>query len=349
MVSSSKRPDIIDTIISTTTPSITISTPLSMQPSFSLQDINFFHHFLTTAFPYLPKCEDYIWTNVVPLYAEQSGYLMHAMMALGASHLGALSGIDYAQASQLHRSAAISGLQRAINGELDTAIDYDVALACCYVLSFQTAYVADAFADFIAMSRGCHLLAMKIKEQGLSSVFSRLPHCEKPDTLLQAHKSAPQNVLLLQKGTQALQTYEPRLRTLTQINVFKLLNSVLEQLQESPEAGCLQFYKLYQHWYELDHQEFAEFVDARDAVSQVLMTYLIATQVLMYPFAAIGWPDRARHSRLHLFMGTSLWAHQVGSRIQDVELQRHLEWPREAVAAMQWYNVWNPDGDVVTV
>lgn len=349
MASSPRRADVTDTRISTLTSSTTISTPLSLQPSFSLQDIRFFHHFLTTAFPYLPTCEDHVWTSVVPLYAEQSGYLMHAMMALGASHLGALLGIDYAQASQLHRSAAITGLQRAINGELGTAIDYDIALACCYVLSFQTAYVADAFADFITISRGCHLLTKKIKEQDLPSVFGKLPHCDNPHALLQAKKASPQDALLFQKGIQALKAYEPWLKMSTQVHVLNLLINVLEQLQASPVAGCMQFYRLYEYWYKLEYQEFAEFMDARDAVSQVLLTFLIAVQVLMYPFAATGWPDRARDTRLHLFTGTSLWAHQMGSRVQDVQLQRHLEWPREAVAAMKWYSACNPDGEGVTV
>ena len=273
---------------------------------------------------------------------------MHAMMALGASHLGTLSGMDYAKASQVHRNAAIAGLQRAINGGLGAAAGYDIALACCYVLTFQSVYVADAISDFITMSRGCQLLTAEIMEQDLPSVFSRLPLCEKPHILLQAQKASSQDKLFFGRGVQALQSYEPRLKTSTQVNVLKLLVKVLEQLQRSPEAGCQQFYTVYEHWYKMDCQSFAEFVDTGDVVSQVLMTYLIAIQVLMYPYAASGWPDRARHTRLHVFMGTSLWAHQVGSRVKDAELQQHLEWPKEAVAAMQWYSINNPDGHAVT-
>ena len=318
--------------------STTVSASLSSQPSYSLQDIRFFHHFLTTAFPCLPSCDDSVWTNIIPLYAEQSSYLMHAMMALGASHLGALLKVDYSKTAQLHRNAAITGLQRAMADKLDSVTDYDTAFAGCHILGFQSVYMDDAVADLVTMTRGCHLLMARVQEQRLSSVFGERFECEKDLKPIDPRLSSPHDPVFVQKGIEALRNLECCLATSAQLFFLKLLIRVLELIQSSPQAGCMQFHKLYEYWYTLDHQSFAEFVDTTNSITQVLITYLLAIQLLMYPFLAMQWPDRAHHSRLHTFTGTIMWAHQMGSRITAPHLQRYLEWPRAVVASMQLYN-----------
>ena len=271
---------------------------------------------------------------------------MHAVMALGASHLGALSNVDHSKAAQYHRSAAITGLQQAMADKLKTVTEHDTAFASCHILSFQSMYLDDAVGDMITTTRGCHLLMAKAREQHLPSVFGEHFEGKKKIARMPPYLSSPHNPVFIQQGIGELQAFEGRLTTPTQLLFLRLLIKVLELLQSSPQAGCMQFHGLYEYWCTLDQQSFAEFVDATNSDTQVLITYMLAVQLLLYPFFASHWPDRARHSRLHTFKGTSMWTYQMASRITAPEVQRYLEWPKTIVSAVQQYIGDGTDHDI---
>jgi hypothetical protein len=176
-------------------------------PTFTLLDMRFFHHFLTTAYPHLPLGNDHVWVNEIPQFAESQPYLMHALLSLGASHLGRLTGVDYRRESLTHRGKAIAGLNRALSsgaGGADGDVDLggrggevmgvsggagdvmvrrvtrnwgesDAMLAACYALTFQASYMGDGLADFITMVRGCALTTGKIKDEGCLTAFNLQP------------------------------------------------------------------------------------------------------------------------------------------------------------------------------
>jgi hypothetical protein len=83
-----------------------------------------FHHFLTDAYPHLPVGNDSAWLSQVPLIAHQVGlasplgtmllivctqneYLMHAILAMSASHLELLTGVSLGSLAIHHRLLAV--------------------------------------------------------------------------------------------------------------------------------------------------------------------------------------------------------------------------------------------------
>jgi Fungal specific transcription factor domain len=316
---------------------VEIPTSLSTSPSFSMQDLRFFHHFLTAAVPYLPLGNEQVWTHAIPRYAEQCAHLMHAIMALGASHLSKVSGTDFLQSALVHRGRAITGLQQALFDETCSSADLDSILATCYALAFQTVYLDDGLADFIGMTRGCVLMSNRIQQHNMPSVFSLLPESIVKQRTLQDVQPRPNDTLLIRKGVEALEDFEARLSTSTQIAFFNLLISTLRLLRTCTQAGCAEFHKVYTLLYGLNHETLTELLDAEHAVSQVLLAYLLAIQLIFLPFAAPKWPSTAHAARLHTIRGTSQWARQIFAQMQDSELSGYLEWPKAIIMAIQQF------------
>lgn len=72
--------------------------------------MRFFHDFITVSFPQCPLNSEHAWTKDVPIIAQEHEFLMHAILALGASHLHANTNIDLKQTVERHRAAAMRGL-----------------------------------------------------------------------------------------------------------------------------------------------------------------------------------------------------------------------------------------------
>ena len=92
----------------------------------------------------------------------QYEFLVHAMLGLGASHLGLLDQKGHAKEALNHRVLAIRSLNEHIaKGTLSTA-DGDAAFAAMLALTFQSGYMSDGMTDFFAMVRGCECLSHPI-------------------------------------------------------------------------------------------------------------------------------------------------------------------------------------------
>lgn len=92
----------------------------------------------------------------------QYEFLVHAMLGLGASHLGLLNHRGYIKQALNHRVLAIRSLnERIAKGTLSTA-DGDAAFAAMLALTFQSGYMSDGMTDFFSMVRGCKCLSNPI-------------------------------------------------------------------------------------------------------------------------------------------------------------------------------------------
>lgn len=216
--------------------------------AFSMLDMRFFHHFLTTAYPHLPIGNDHVWVNEIPQFAESQEYLMHALLSLGASHLSRLTGIDYRQESLTHRGHAIAGLNQALSQQAHHYGEADAMLAACYALTFQAAYMGDGLADFITMVRGCALTTAKVKEEGATTAFNLQPdwHIKVMAPRLAALPSVNQR--LLEIGLEAMEDIRPFLATELDHDFHQALADVLTSLMRSPQSGYLQFIGIYSVW-----------------------------------------------------------------------------------------------------
>ncbi|KAH7381051.1 hypothetical protein BKA64DRAFT_227227 [Cadophora sp. MPI-SDFR-AT-0126] len=160
-------------IVTRSAPLLQPFSALQIANVFSLTDVRLFHHFLVAAWPHLPVRADNVWLEYVVPIGHQCEYLMHAMMALSASHLERLAPSHLTSTAQSHRLHAISGLNVALSSSqpLSTA-DGDAAIATCYALLMQSWYMDDGLPASIILTRSVHSTTKWVREQKVRSLLA---------------------------------------------------------------------------------------------------------------------------------------------------------------------------------
>jgi len=225
--------------------------------SFTLTDMRLFHHFLTMAYPHLPLGNEQVWVNEIPKFAQEHDYLMHAMLALGASHLDRVAPVaEHSVNAIVHRGHAMAGLSRVLaktdraHGELDAMV------ATCYALTFQSTYMGDGLLDFITMVRGCALITGNILKDRSPTAFNLQPnwHHMFMEPRLKGLPIVHQP--LLDDAILALEEVKPLLVTETDQQFHYALMKVVHGLSRSTRQGYTAFIFMYSLWYELRDDSF---------------------------------------------------------------------------------------------
>lgn len=305
------------------------ASPASAQ--FSMNDLTFFHHFLTTSFPHLPLGNEDVWIRDIPQFAQEHTYLMHAILALGASHLNRMAPNPcYEKDALMHRGHAINGLNTCMAKNTHVYGEADAMLATCYALTFQASYMADGLADFVIFVRGCALATGKIQEEQATTAFNL-----DPDRHHDAVRPRLQNMPMVsqihvERGLSALKEMQVYLYHETEHKFFEILYEVLCNLQKSSASGYLTFVQLYRVWYELDNENFKVFLDSSNSTIQILLGFSIGIQMLMAPLTAHEWPERANFAGNQSLLGMADWMNSVTNKVPDA-LHWHLSWSRGLV------------------
>ena len=79
---------------------------------FSVQEMTYFHYFLTRLSHPLPLGNTSVWLKEIPQIAHTHHFLLHAILALGVSEMGRVNpGLQFSTEILKHRGQAIAGLQ----------------------------------------------------------------------------------------------------------------------------------------------------------------------------------------------------------------------------------------------
>ncbi|KIW95247.1 uncharacterized protein Z519_03831 [Cladophialophora bantiana CBS 173.52] len=313
--------------------------------SFTLHDLRLFHHFLCFAYPPLPLSNKSAWTQEVPQLSHHSEHLMNALLALAASHLSTLTGVDDDQCTALfHKGRAIAGLKDAFAKSNHSSVEYDVMLATCYALAFQSALVPESAFDFTTFVRGCALVTARIRDEGKQTIFniqSSLSGSPTQHATLSRLGSASLSPgsrfqILLSKGMLALHAAHPCIEhTGTGQRFYRALDSTFSGFQVSPSWGYDEFLSYYAVWFKLAE---AKEVFSPDAVSEVaflLWAYFISLQLLitMLVVEITGFvmngdhPATLGHSDAAAKMTKLVeWLCAIEA-ITPADLRTHLTWP----------------------
>lgn len=293
--------------------------------------MQFFHHFLTLAYPHLPLGNDTVWLREIPQFAQEHCYLMHAMLALGASHYGrATSTHQYDSLALTHRGHAIAGLNKALAKNDHAYGEADAMLAACYALTFQASYMADGMADFLTFVRGCALATGKIREEGAQTAFDLRPtrHFEIVGPRLQRMPQV--SPILVFEGLEALDNIQQYLINSSELGFYAAMRGVFTALQRDIPGGYINFVKIYAVWYNLSHEDFTAFLEPSNITAQLLLAFFIGLQLLMVPLASYEWPQRSGLAPEQTLTGIFGWFKEISKRTPD-SLQHHLEWTRSIV------------------
>ncbi|PGG98574.1 hypothetical protein AJ79_08827 [Helicocarpus griseus UAMH5409] len=315
-------------------------------PSFTMEDMRFFHHYMIAAHPYLPFGCDEAWLAEIPLLAHQHPYLMHALLSLGASHLSLLSSevSPYYAATVSHRGLALRGLKQSMikhaNSPLPTNTDTEsihglnAMLATSYALTIQSTYMADGFTDFLVLVRGCtHLsenvmqatadhssLPLSVNDCDQNALCARLMTDNGGEDIVVIDMPSVSRLAI---STQAL---TPALHHDWEREYHSLLMSALAALQRRDWLGAFgSFQQIYGVWSAMGMDEacFREQVASTAAGGDnttflILFTHFTALQLVMLPIVYRALPARARWPRLlwpqFRWLVDITWLVPVGSR-----------------------------------
>jgi Fungal specific transcription factor domain/Fungal Zn(2)-Cys(6) binuclear cluster domain len=321
-------------------------TSLHVANNFTLADMRLFHHFLTVAYPHLPVGNESVWVEEVPKFAfsESYEYLMHAILALGASHLNRMGPQkEYQTQAIVHRGHAIAGLNQALSKKHIAHGEADAMLAACYALTFQASYMDDGLTDFITMVRGCVLVTDRIQEEQAQTVFNLQPdlHFTALEPALRKLERLDQEFIVA--GVDALNCVIPLLTSLMDFDFHRALLGVLQALKTSSREGYINFMSVYSVWYQLCADNFRTFMDSNNTIAQLLLAYFIAIQLMMVPVLQplYHWPERKSSMPIQTLLGIVQWSEKIFRNIPDA-FQSHLHWPKWVVATVQ-EEISNPE------
>ncbi|KAL5356105.1 hypothetical protein BJX96DRAFT_142319 [Aspergillus floccosus] len=269
--------------------SILVSTRQLSDRPFTGDDLRFFHHFLLVARPYLPFGSEDSWTTVVPAYAHECPYLMHAILSLGATHyaLTTPAGSQYTPMAIAHRGKALQLLATTLaKGDQCTESDLDGVLATCYTLVFQAFYMNDGLVDFAVFVRGCgtittqiyarskrsRLFLIQTREQVTAMVSPWLPADPYPDSAFVA------------SCIDDIDQLRPFLQSDGDRAFFRALRSTYVALSQSMAEAFVHLTEIYAVWYTMENQEFMKFVATANHISRALFIHYFTIDTLMRPF-----------------------------------------------------------------
>ena len=145
---------------------------ISYQPHspLRLEDLRFFHHFLTAAYPSIPIGMGGIWQAVAAMSHEYE-FLAHAILGLAAQHLTASTASDFSVRALDHRVSAISALNQALSFPCATQSDTDAKFAAAIILTYQSSCMPDGMMDFLGMLRGWMVIQTTVVPSMEASIF----------------------------------------------------------------------------------------------------------------------------------------------------------------------------------
>lgn len=262
---------------------------------------------------------------------------MHALLALGGSHLTRVSDQETHNTSAIvHRGKAITGLNEALARGSNDPADADAMLAACYALTFQASYMGDGMSDFIAMVRGCALLHEQInRTHGPNRSAFRIGPDFHMNIMETRMNDLPQiDAAYIDPGIAAVEALRPLLHGNVGSVFHASLLQVLYALRASPKAGYMNFVSVYGTFFDMSHAEFATFIDPANTVPQLLMAHFISLQMLVTPLTLLEINRPRDTSGARALLGTAEWAEGIMERT-PLAMRGYLSWVRTIVSDMK--------------
>lgn len=259
---------------------------------------------------------------------------MHAILALGASHLTRVSDTDCSTAAIIHRGQAIKGLNQAIARGANGYGEADAMLAAFYALTFQASYMGDGMADFVTMVRGCALVTAQIRSSQTSTVFNLDQDLDLRMMAPQVEEMPAVDITILPPAILSLEALRPLLQNKVDYVMHASMLSVLVTLQEFPHVGYPVFMRVYTAFQEMSPEEFSMLLEVNNVVSQLLMAHFVALQLIVMPMTMHASHTRANNAKAPLSLGIVEWGEDIFHRTPS-NMQQYLDWPRSLLGAVR--------------
>lgn len=258
---------------------------------------------------------------------------MHAILALGASHLSLAvrSGRDYTSAAIQHRGRALRCLNEMMAREECNSTEINVMLAACYALTFQANYMTDGLFDFAVMVRGCAIMTERLSRKYENNAIFELDTEEALRSILETLDPGPViDTAIIDTFLSTLESVQPLLRDDAHYQFYNALADTLKSLRRSSREGYLVFTRVYRVWYSLDNAQFLDFLSPQNTVSQILFLHHIALQLVMWPILARTAPQMTLPPRVSLSM--LQWGEGIYENLPE-SMRGYVHWQAKLIAS----------------
>lgn len=271
---------------------------------------------------------------------SQYDYLMHAMLGLAATHLTAVTNVDYSEAALKHRLLAIQGFNKALSKKPEKEPDGDALLATMYSLTFQSAFMSDSLMEFWIMVRGCVMLSGQLVGQSSIAFFvidwySHLRYMEpRLDNLPCV------DVSLAEGAAASLEALNFVLEDEVNSFYYQQLTNVASGIKASSKLGKSYLYEIEKcisdflegYWrlvsiYNvigmLSDAEFSTFSNPSNIIGQILLAHFMALEVLLLPMLEREYEKTFPINQL---INRCNWFDTIEKSVPP-ELQHFIHWP----------------------
>ena len=313
-----------------------IAFPSMVSDTFSLDDMRFFHHFLIKAKPHMPVGNDAVWAKEIPQYAQHNPFLMHAMLALGATHLGRLVDSDcYKIQSLTYRVRGFDGLRKAVAKPKWQQGEADSLVAAGYALMQQSAHLEDAMIEWLSLLRLIYSIAFKISEsQEIATDFDLRQEKYTEHIMPYMHLLPSIADSFLHLGINELDALRQELTKEMAIDFHGRLAHCLTEHQINPQQGYIAFGMIFAIWLDMPDHDFSAFSSPAEGELQLLMLYFVAIFMLMVPLGIIENHHFLEWSSSRHMLGILGWAQNTSANV-PLKLRQYTLFPATVIATVK--------------
>lgn len=272
----------------------------------------------------------------------QYDYLMHSMLGLAATHLSAITNVDYSEAALTHRVRAIEGLNKALSKKPEKEPDGDALLATMYSLTFQSAFMSDSLIEFLIMVRGCVILSGQLESQSSIAFFviDWYSHMRYMEPRLDDLPFV--DVALAERAEVSLEALNFVLEDEVNSFYYHELVNVVSGIKASSKLGKLHFNRIercisdllegywrlvsiYNVMGMLSDAKFSEFVNPNNTIGQILLAHFMALEVVLLPMLEREYDKSFPTNQL---INRCSWFDSI-ERSVPPEFRHFVRWPGE--------------------
>ena len=205
--------------------------------SLTMEDLRFYHQFLTNGLPTLPLNGHSLWLHCASMSYKYE-HLGHAILGLGASSISRnCVDADYNNQALTHRVTAIKLVNHQLSNPPSALVDIDALLATIIILITQTSLMPEGMADYVTMIRGLSLVYSLMPPHGEKSIFSLLDPTYHLNTLAGMVEEQPKDLDLIDGFLGSIEALEPLCPTRIETQFHQLLVKSGEALRTSATQG----------------------------------------------------------------------------------------------------------------
>ncbi|KLP16142.1 uncharacterized protein LW94_13830 [Fusarium fujikuroi] len=296
------------------------------QAQFSMVDLRFFHHFLLHAYPGLPIQGEEVWKEVAK-YSHGFDYLAHAMLAVGASHLGLCNGTDYNSDAISHRVQAIKSLNSALSAPCQTKEEGDAQYATLMALTWQSSYMTDGMQEFLSMLRGCTIVFKSSVfqfEDSLFRMFSTEGHVQRVNDINNGFDKGLSDHEAIDAGIASIKAIAPLGQSTLEIGLVTNLQNILEMSRSTCVGAFGAICRAYQLFGGASASDYLTISDSENHVAQIIMAHFFAIE---YVLASIALAPVSPSFPFRKTIITA-WLHRVKQKV-PASYEAYTRWPLE--------------------